>query len=304
MLYENFLDSIRLEVEKRLPPGCRVSLVRVQKNNGTPFDGLSFTEKGSRYSPTVYLDAFYQEYLRGMSLEHIARLLIQAYQGGQPVPTRQLEQALDFEMAKTNIVFRLINSNANRDRLGALPHRDFLDLSLIYCLLVDDNEDRQMTSTVTLEQMTAWGITEEELYQLSMENTPRLLPARIEKLSAVIERVTGIPVTHRENDYDLSVLTNQKGLAGDGCILYPGILKDFADRTNNDVVILPSSILEVLLLDLSEPVHFSELNKMIQMINRAEVPREDRLSNHVYLYSRTSDRITIPAGTSACDLTL
>ena len=27
MLYENFLDSIRLEVEKRLPPGCRVSLV-------------------------------------------------------------------------------------------------------------------------------------------------------------------------------------------------------------------------------------------------------------------------------------
>ena len=59
-----------------------------------------------------------------------------------------------------------------------------------------------------------------------------------------------------------------------------------------------------LLLDLSEPVHFSELNKMIQMINRAEVPREDRLSNHVYLYSRTSDRITIPAGTSACDLTL
>ena len=161
MLYENFLDSIRLEVEKRLPPGCRVSLVRVQKNNGTPFDGLSFTEKGSRYSPTVYLDAFYQEYLRGMSLEHIARLLIQAYQGGQPVPTRQLEQALDFEMAKTNIVFRLINSNANRDRLGALPHRDFLDLSLIYCLLVDDNEDRQMTSTVTLEQMTAWGITED-----------------------------------------------------------------------------------------------------------------------------------------------
>lgn len=143
--------------------------MRVQKNNGTPFDGLSFTEKGSRYSPTVYLDAFYQEYLRGMSLEHIARLLIQAYQGGQPVPTRQLEQALDFEMAKTNIVFRLINSNANRDRLGALPHRDFLDLSLIYCLLVDDNEDRQMTSTVTLEQMTAWGITEEELYQLSME---------------------------------------------------------------------------------------------------------------------------------------
>lgn len=100
------------------------------------------------------------------------------------------------------------------------------------------------------------------------------------------------------------MLTNQKGLAGDGCILYPGILKDFADRTNNDVVILPSSIHEVLLLDLSEPVHFSELNKMIQMINRAEVPREDRLSNHVYLYSRTSDRITIPAGTSACDLTL
>ena len=107
-----------------------------------------------------------------------------------------------------------------------------------------------------------------------MENTPRLLPARIEKLSAVIERVTGVPVTHRENDYDRAVLTNQKGLAGDGCILYPGILKDFADRTNNDVVILPSSIHEVLLLDLSEPVHFSELNKMIQMINRAEVPRD------------------------------
>ena len=45
----------------------------------------------------------------------------------------------------------------------------------------------------------------------------------------------------------LHVLTNRRGIYGASCMLYRDIIKDFADQEETDVIILPSSIHEVLL---------------------------------------------------------
>ena len=62
-------------VQTRLNKKANVSLRRVLKNNGLMLDGLSFTKSGSRLSPTVYLNAYYNEAEEGMpeeaSDEHI-----------------------------------------------------------------------------------------------------------------------------------------------------------------------------------------------------------------------------------------
>ena len=68
-----------------------------------------------------------------------------------------------------------------------------------------------------------------------------------------------------------------------------------------DLVILPSSIHEVLLIPYEPNISFQELTNMVSHINRAEVPIEDRLSDQVYLYSRNLDSVVI-AGTSTDSL--
>ena len=61
MVYETFLKTIQSMVQTRLNKKANVSLRRVLKNNGLMLDGLSFTKPGSRLSPTVYLNAYYNE---------------------------------------------------------------------------------------------------------------------------------------------------------------------------------------------------------------------------------------------------
>ena len=95
------------------------------------------------------------------------------------------------------------------------------------------------------------------------------------------------------DDLPLYVLSNTSGLHGACVMLYPNVLKKLADRLDRDLVILPSSIHEVLLLPYDENVVFDELADMVAAINHSDVPVEDRLSDHVYFYSRAADEIIL-----------
>ncbi len=95
------------------------------------------------------------------------------------------------------------------------------------------------------------------------------------------------------------VLSNSSGLNGAGCLLYEGILKDFASCIGSDLIILPSSIHEVLIIPYSKDISFDELAETVFSINQEEVPEEDRLSNHIYFYSGSSDKLSIAFTSSA-----
>ena len=74
-------------------------------------------------------------------------------------------------------------------------------------------------------------------------------------------------------------------------MLYPDTLKDFAELFETDLIVLPSSIHEVLLLPDSGDRLYEELGLIVASINRTEVEAEERLSNQVYLYSRSMGRL-------------
>lgn len=84
----------------------------------------------------------------------------------------------------------------------------------------------------------------------------------------------------------LYVITNTSGLYGASCILYPDVLENLASRLNHDLLILPSSIHEVLVLPADTQIHLAELRAIVCAINQTEVPPEDRLSDQIYFYRR------------------
>ena len=91
----------------------------------------------------------------------------------------------------------------------------------------------------------------------------------------------------------LYVLSNINGLYGAGCIIYQDVLKNFADTLDRDLIILPSSIHEVLITPDLSGTSYEDLSYMVTSINRQEVPMEDQLSNQVYLYTRADDQLRI-----------
>ena len=81
-------------------------------------------------------------------------------------------------------------------------------------------------------------------------------------------------------------------------MLYRDIIKDFADQEEADVIILPSSIHEVLLLPDDGDISYNEMSRLVAHINQTEVPKEDRLSNQVYFYSRQNQSLTLASSSA------
>ena len=90
------------------------------------------------------------------------------------------------------------------------------------------------------------------------------------------------------------IMTTKLGIQGASTLVHGDGLKKFAQINRDNIVILPSSIHEVMLIpQMLANGNYEYLSHMVEEVNRDEVLREDRLSNSIYLYNRNEDSITI-----------
>jgi len=114
MVYETFLKTIQSMVQTRLNKKANVSLRRVLKNNGLMLDGLSFTKPGSRLSPTVYLNAYYNEVEEGMPLSIITDQILMVYETNPGFSEDICEELRDFDAVRGRIAYKLIHAAKNK----------------------------------------------------------------------------------------------------------------------------------------------------------------------------------------------
>lgn len=300
MVYETFLHTIHSMVQKRLDGKATVTLQQVLKNNGVLLDGLSISAPDSQMAPTVYLNAYYEEAEKGLPLSIISEQILLLYETDSKLKEKEALQMSDFYNARDRIAYKLIHAEQNRKLLEDLPYLPYLDLAIVFYYIVTENENGQMTALIRKEHLNLWGISEEQLIQIAVENTPQLLPVQISSLEQKLEQLDSLPLLpqQRNPSIHLQVLTNQRGINGAACLLYPEILKRFADQEQDDLILIPSSIHEVLITGLRQALPIPELNAMVHYINQTEVPPEDRLSDHVYCYSRSQQCLYIPSVSS------
>lgn len=303
MVYEIFQTKITNSLQSHLGSDYALLLQKVPKNNGTLLDGLCITRKEQKVSPTIYLNSYYERYLEGIPFNSIVEEILQIYQDNMSVTNLDFSVLNDFTQLREKVVYKLIHTASNKDLLNTIPSIPYLDLSIVFYLYLGKNEAGQMTALIHNDHMKAWGTDTGELYHLSLINTPKLLPAQLRSMAAVMRSIAKehLGSDYREEFIDdllsaptvspLYVLTNSSGICGACTILYPNQLKNFANMVEKDLVILPSSIHEVLLIPYNDTISFAELAHMVSHINRAEVPVEDRLSDQVYLYSRDHDAV-------------
>lgn len=306
MVYELFLQTVRDTLQQRLGQDFLVTLRQIPKNNGVVLDGLCIERYTSMASPTIYLNSYYEEYEEGMVFDTMIEEILQLYQEHAKLPSAEFLQFTRFELAKERIAYKFIHAGSNREQLKDLPHIPFYDLALIFYVFMDSDENGQMTALIHKDHQTVWKISTQDLYRLAKDNTPRLFPPVIKSIEDVLREIAQqnlgedfkeeyieAPNLEPEGHIPLYVLTNTASLNGACCMLYDEVLKNFADRQEKDLIILPSSIHEVILIPWEEELFIRELSNMVSDINQNEVPVEDRLSNQIYLYTRAGSQITM-----------
>lgn len=193
-------------------------------------------------------------------------------------------EGLKFEFVKGKIIPCLINTDLNCERLKDLVSRKFLDLSIVYRIVFVCN-DFGITSTLIHKDMfSAWGISEEELYDLAFKNmkgdfSPTFTP---------IAEILNVPHNF------MSVLTNKAFVYGAIWMTNMDVLDDISRKLDDNLYILPSSTNEVLIVGESciDPDYsLNSIKETIVEINGKLVRKVDILSDHPYLYDRTEKKV-------------
>ena len=62
MTYNEFLETMKTEVQNRLGEAYRVDLQDVIKTNDMVYNGLTIADKNINIAPTIYLNDMYEKY--------------------------------------------------------------------------------------------------------------------------------------------------------------------------------------------------------------------------------------------------
>lgn len=292
MNYQQFVTTLNEKVNLLLGPNVASQIHSALKNNGIKRTGLTISQEGINVYPTIYLEEYYSQYQKGWTPDEIAENIAHLYNEVRFKDSWELHAVQKFDSAKSKIAYKLIHLEKNKDLLNELPHIPYLDLAIVFFLLVETSEKGVATILITNTILNYWNVSLDKLYQTAIENTPHILHAEFKPMRVVIQELMQKPISTEDlEDHCMYVLSNHHRHFGAACILYERVLEDIGNQLNEDFYVLPSSIHEVIILPVSCCLGHEELNAMIVEINETQVSEEEVLSDHAYYYRREDNQL-------------
>ena len=297
--FEEFRSYVENHVKEFLPETLNDALVRVNdviKNNDQVMHGISISKERSAISPIVYLESYFEEYEKGKELDDVLKDIVKISEIHQVNPEELdnfKDAFLDFDKVKDKIVIELVNADANRENLKDKPYQRMEDLAITYKLVAAKIEDSTATVRITNAHLQMWGVTKEELHDMAIENSKRKMPAVVKPMSDIMkdimmsdgmpEEIADMMVQETPVDKSMYVVTNADKIGGAATIVYSDALEKLSEQLGTDLIILPSSVHEVIALS-AEGLAPEEMANMVVEVNENELLPEDKLSDHVYRY--------------------
>ena len=276
MDYTKFINIMQNKVKEKLCPDVTVDIHSTVKNNGTIRTGLMFIQPDVNMFPTIYLEEFYDQYLQGESMNSLVQSLQEVYEKVKVKNSFPYNNILDFSKIKDSIVYKVIRRESNEELLTQVPYECYLDLAIVYYVLMEKTEFGTATLLIRNEHLKGWKVTKEEIVAAAKKNTPFLLPLEVGVLA----------------DY-MYIVTNSIRSFGAAVMLYDDLWKRMEALIGGNFYVLPSSVHELILIPECYGMDKRRLQEMVKEINRTEVENEEVLSDNVYYYSRKEERLLI-----------
>lgn len=295
MEYEEFIDRIKEAVLELCPDCDKIVVKKVLKNNSVELDGLAVVRKNDSIAPTVYLNDYYEKYLEGFDLIGLAKEIELICRERLFAADFEASKYYDLDYVRDKILYRLINTQRNSLILGKIPHRDFIDLSVVYyCCVSAGNGGEVAAVPVQNAHMKHWGIDEEGLYRLASDNIKRIFPTVIIKMSDFLDGLFyggtngsegfGACLDDKDNmDSHMYVVSNVKRVFGAAGMLDLEAMRDFAQK-NGAFYIIPSSVHEILFVPESVGIGKEKLIEIVRDVNETQISFEEFLSDSLYRY--------------------
>lgn len=308
---EKFLDYLPEEYQNR-----KIVVSPVEKVNCS-LDGLVVmdTKEGMHFSPTIYINYMYSDYQDTEDLEQVLKHWAHSFDewSKQKLPFDVQALLSDECYVKEHVVFQFINAQENQELLMDMPHREYLDLAIVYRFIVDIGENGITSVMIRNTVATMFGLTETQLFQYAAENTRRMFPPVVKSMQTVIKDLlynSGLDLDSEDveimedflesisQEEQLYVIGNPRNTNGAISILYEDVLYHLAQKVDSDLYIMPSSVHECIATS-SKNGTVETFASMVESVNMSDVPLTDRLSNQVYYYDRNLRKTSLATDTTS-----
>lgn len=302
MEFTSFTTLVREEVEKRAGESYKVRINDVRKNNGVILRGLTVMQDDSNISPTIYLNNYYEAYENGeATLVNVVNDVMDTYYRNKVNQSVDMRYFMNYACVKEHIVYKLVNTEKNKELLEDIPHVEFLDLSVVFQCLVAKECFGTASILIHNAHIKPWDIPVMELFRAAKDNTQRILGYEIKGINDAIYEIMQEDeqegfcfdgcIAEFADSVPMYVLSNKSRVEGAACMIYPDLIKDFAEALGSSLYIIPSSIHELLLLPVTNANESQDIKNMIREINDTQVKMEEILSYSLYLFDKEKEKI-------------
>ena len=257
--------EVLLELENR---GYNIKLEKYNKN-GISLDGISLKDR--QISPVIYIDQIIETANENrMGLELVVSYIEDIFNKTE-VPNVDLSKLKDKNFVKKNLYIGLQRkSDAN-----IIKKDCFLDGVEEYLYIAFGGP---MYIKLTKELLKEINLFEDIAWIIAEENTNN--ETTLNSMSELIQ----LPSSDMMMP-DYYVLSNRKKVYGAASILNKKLLHEFAEEQNiNKVIVLPSSIHEVILVPLwNDDADLDIMSEMVRDINHDNVDPSEQLMDKAYI---------------------
>lgn len=194
MDYEGFVQGIQRGVkeiiEKRLDDGI-VVIRNVLKNNNIRMKAISIVRKDEKATPTIYLQNYYTDYKNGRTIKSICDEIFEIYlKGIENFKTDvDIQDISDWKRMKEVVYYKVINYEMNKTLLSKIPHFRFLDLAIVFYIMMSKDDEGQATALIYNQHIAGWEITPEELRDIAFQNMWNKYPVVVRRMEDIVSEM-------------------------------------------------------------------------------------------------------------------
>lgn len=300
---DKYIQDALIKLKEILPENCTAEYQQVKKNNGVLLDGFIIREEGNSIAPTFYLS---ESERADLSPEEFADQLADRFLIEQ-------KRGIDFDIAgfsdfdgwvKDRLMFDVVNRGRNEgSNLANIPITP--DLMITFKVSVMPNASIRITN----DHLHLWGdVTPDEILEIARQNAVVMDKATFRSIADVIvdmivdERKAQYPDISEDEfrsrirnemfggiDGMLYVLSTQR--QSNAAMLYPDLLEDIRKQLDDDLILLPSSIHEILCMKKEDALNMGldAVRNMVREVNRDVVMQDnasDFLSDEILIFDQ------------------
>lgn len=205
-----------------------------------------------------------------------------------------LSHVMSWDYAKDHLMLCL-----RRKTTENILKRDFLDLEMYVRVLLPENRYhpvRYGSVSSYVVQHGFFNVEEEEIFNRSFQNLKK--DADVNDMAKTIMMRTGFSMEQIQTmglliPIPMIVVSNKTGHYGASTICDMEILDGLAKDYESNLLIIPSSIHECIVIPTNQlDMDVEEATEIVKTVNTTEVPEEEILSDHVYIFNKETSKIT------------